>query len=186
MQQTQQVFRPRLTHMGINVFDIAKMERFYTEVLGLIVTDRGRGKTFKMDLVFMSADPGTHHQIVLAGCRDPESKNSTVNQISFRLDSLEQLREMYHRVRDYGVKKLMPLDHGVAWSVYFLDPEDNTVELYVDSPWYVAQPHGDPFDPDRPTDEIIAETEAMCRQDPKFMPIEEFQATMRSRLSGAR
>lgn len=185
MQQTRVAIRPQLTHMGINVFDIAKMEHFYTKVMGLIVTDRGRGKTFKVDLVFMSVDPYTHHQVVLASGRDPESKSSTINQLSFRLDSLSQLRELYHRLRDYGVKKLMPLDHGIAWSVYFLDPEDNTVELYVDSPWYIAQPHGDPLDLERPFEEIIAETEAMCRQDPTFMPIEEYRAGIQSRLSGA-
>jgi len=184
MQQTGPTIRPHMTHMGINVFNIVEMERFYTEVMGLIVTDRGKGRTFKVDLVFMSVDPGTHHQVVLAGGRDPETKNSTINQISFRLDSLDQLREMYHRVRDFGVKRLMPLNHGIAWSVYFSDPEGNTIELYVDSPWYITQPHGDPLDPDQPNEKIIAETEAMCRQDPTFMPIAEFRAEIQSQVSG--
>lgn len=183
MQTAQPTIRPQLTHMGINVFDIAKMENFYTQVLGLIVTDRGRGKNFKADLVFMSVDPSTHHQVALASGRDPESKNSTINQISFHLNSLDELREMYRRVRDYGVKALKPLNHGVSWSVYFFDPEGNTVELYVDSPWYIAQPHGDLFDPERPTEEIFAETEKMCREDPKFMPIDEFQANVRNQLA---
>jgi catechol 2,3-dioxygenase len=31
----------RLAHMGIYVQDRDRMERFYTEVLGLIVTDQG-------------------------------------------------------------------------------------------------------------------------------------------------
>lgn len=184
MQTTQQVIRPQLTHMGINVFDIVEMERFYTQVIGLVVTDRGRGKNFKADLVFMSADPTTHHQVALASGRDPESKNSTINQISFHLDSLDQLREMYRRVRDCGVKGLKPLNHGVSWSLYFFDPEGNTVELYVDSPWYIAQPHGDSFDPEQSTEEILAQTELMCRQDPKFMPIEQFQADIKNRLAG--
>jgi catechol 2,3-dioxygenase len=177
--------RPQLTHMGINVFDIAKMEHFYTQVLGLIVTDRGRGKNFRADLVFMSVDPATHHQVALASGRDPDSTKSTINQISFHLETLDELREMYRRVRDYCVKGLKPLNHGVSWSVYFFDPEGNTVELYVDSPWYIDQPHGDLFDPERPNEEIIAETEAMCRQDPKFMPIEEFRAWVRNQLAAS-
>ena len=58
--------RPQLTHMGINVYDVVAMEKFYTEVIGMVVTDRGRGKNFKADLVFMSVDPSSHHQVVLA------------------------------------------------------------------------------------------------------------------------
>jgi len=183
MQTDQQTIRPHLTHMGINVFDIVKMEHFYTQVLGLIVTDRGRGKTFKTDLVFMSADPFNHHQVVLAGGRDPESKKSTINQLSLRIDSLDQLRVMYRRLQDFKVQNLLPLDHGIAWSVYFSDPEGNTIELYVDSPWYIMQPHGDPLDLEQPTDEIVANTERMCRQDSTFLPIEKFRANVRSRLA---
>ena len=36
---------------------------------------------------------------------------------------------------------LGPVTHGNALSVYFLDPEGNRVELLIDTPWYVPQPH---------------------------------------------
>ena len=36
----------RLAHMGIYVHDRDKMERFYTEVLGLMVTDHGEGRAW--------------------------------------------------------------------------------------------------------------------------------------------
>ncbi len=176
--------RAQLTHMGINVYDIDAMEAFYTGVLGLMVTDRGVGTTFKAQLVFMSVSPYSHHQVVLASGRDPESRSSTINQISFKLNDLEQLRAMYGRVRDYGVAGLRPLNHGNAWSVYFLDPEGNNIELYCDTPWYVSQPHGDMFDPEAPTEQILAETEAICRQDPNFMPIEEWRERIRIQLEG--
>lgn len=100
--------RPHLTHMGINVYDIKKMEEFYTRVLGLVVTDRGRGKNFKADLVFMSVDPHTHHQVALASGRDPDSPRSTINQISFHLDTLDELRVMYRRVKEHGVEGSSP------------------------------------------------------------------------------
>ncbi len=175
--------RPHLTHMGINVYDIKKMEEFYTKVLGLVVTDRGIGKKFKAEVVFMSVDPYTHHQVALASGRDSGSPKSTINQVSFRLDSLDDLRAMYRRVRDYGVDALRPLNHGVSWSAYFFDPEGNTVELYVDSPWYIAQPHSDPFDPETPNEQIMADTLAMCRDDPDFMPIDQFRDSVRAKLA---
>jgi catechol 2,3-dioxygenase len=34
--------KPTLSHMGIFVTDMDRMIRFYTEVLGLTLTDRGR------------------------------------------------------------------------------------------------------------------------------------------------
>ena len=184
MTSTSTTVRPQLTHMGINVYDIAAMEAFYTGVLGLVVTDRGVGRTFKAPLVFMSSNPYSHHQLVLASGRDPESPKTSINQISFKVEDLDQLREMYRRVRDHGVEERRPLDHGNAWSMYFPDPEGNNVEVYCDSPWYVSQPHGDPFDPEAPTPQILAATEAVVRQDPGFMPVEEWRERLRAQLEG--
>ncbi len=184
MTSTSTTVRPQLTHMGINVYDIAAMEAFYTRVLGLVVTDRGVGTTFKAQLVFMSSNPYSHHQLVLASGRDPGSPGTSINQISFKVEDLDQLREMYRRVRDHGVEGLRPLNHGNAWSMYFFDPEGNNVEVYCDSPWYISQPHGDPFDPEAPTEQILAETEAVCRQDPDFMPVEQWRERLRAQLEG--
>lgn len=77
------------------------------------------------------------------------------------------------------------LNHGNALSIYFLDPEENTVEVYLDTPWYVAQPHGDPLDLDRPDDELWSETEAICRKDPTFKLVEEWQAEFQQTLGRA-
>ena len=181
---TGTIVRPQLTHMGINVYDIAAMEAFYTGVLGLVVTDRGVGTTFKAQLVFMSSSPYSHHQVVIASGRDPESPKTSINQISFKVADLDELREMYRRVVEHGVEGLRPLNHGNAWSVYFYDPEGNNVEIYCDSPWYISQPHGDLFDPEAPTEQILAETEAVCRQDPAFMPVEEWREQVRAQLEG--
>ena len=51
----------RLAHMGIYVHDRDKMERFYTEVLGLMVTDHGEGRA-GMHLTFMSGNPQNHQR----------------------------------------------------------------------------------------------------------------------------
>ena len=174
--------RPQLTHLGINVYDVDAMEAFYTGVLGLVVTDRGTALSSPGPLVFLSLDPFNHHQVALAGGRDPDSTTSTINQISFQVKDLDELRAMYRRVRHHGVADIRPLDHGVGWSIYFPDPEGNNVEIYCDSSWYVSQPHGVPFDPETPTEQILADTEAMCRNSPDFMPIEAFRDRVRAQL----
>ena len=68
-------------------------------------------------------DPARHHQVVLATGRDPASRKSTINQLSFTVRSLDELRTMHRRVKDYGVEHLRGLNHGNAWSIYFDDPD---------------------------------------------------------------
>ena len=58
------------SHFGLYVTDLARMEDFYTRVLGLLVSDRGK-LPGGSDLVFLSRDPDEHHQLVLAAGRPP-------------------------------------------------------------------------------------------------------------------
>jgi catechol 2,3-dioxygenase len=170
------VTRPTPSHFGIFVTDVPKMVAFYTEVFGLTQTDTGTGRTFKNTLVFLSASPDQHHQLVIAGGRPPEATFSTVMQLSFAVPSIQSLRDIRARAEARGASKFIPLNHGNALSVYFSDPEGNTVESYVDMPFYIAQPHGDPLDLSKDDATLMAETEAICRQDPTFMPLAEWQA----------
>ncbi len=176
--------RPVLSHMGIYVHDMANMEDFYTRVMGLVVTDRGKAFRFPIDLVFMSSEPGMHHQLALASGRPPEATYSVVNQMSFQVRSLDELREMSRRVTAEGVADLVQINHGNAWSMYFLDPEGNRVEVYLDSPWHVPQPHGDNLDLELSNEEIMRTTFEAVQNDPGFMPREEFEAEMRKKIGG--
>jgi catechol 2,3-dioxygenase len=176
--------RARLAHMGIYVQDRDKMEQFYTEVLGLMVTDRGEGRS-GMHLTFMSANPQNHHQVVLVTGRPDTSGFNPIQQISFMVDSLTDLREVHNRALSLGATEMRPVTHGNAWSVYFKDPEGNTVEAYLDTPFHVPQPHGKPLDLTKSDEQILSETEDACRQDPGFMPIEQFKSQMAARLSAS-
>lgn len=170
------VSQPTPSHFGIFVTDVDKMVHFYKTVFGLIETDRGVGKTFKAPLVFLSASPHQHHQLVIAGGRPPEATFSTVMQLSFAVPSIQSLRDITNQAVALGATRVRPLNHGNALSVYFADPEDNTIEIYIDMPFYISQPHGDPLDLTKDDATILRETEAICRSDPSFMPIDQWQA----------
>ena len=172
------------SHFGIHVTDMATMERFYTRVLGLLVSDRGAlpgGAT----LVFLSRDPDEHHQLVLVTGRPPGVEYNVVNQISFKLPALADLKAMHARVRAEGIKEFRIVTHGNAWSVYFADPEGNRVELFVDTPWHTPQPYAEPFDIDAPEETILAETEALCRNRPGFVSRAEWRAEQVTRMGAA-
>lgn len=160
---------PRLTHFALFVRDLPKMEEFYTGVMGLTVTDRGEASSAPVQMVFMSSDPAEHHQFVLVSGR-PDDVNFSLNQqMSFVVASLDELREMRDRVQNSGLEVKRCVTHGNAWSIYFDDPEGNLIENYVHTPWYVPQPHSIAIDLDQQNKQIMAFTEAHCREDPAFM-----------------
>lgn len=177
---------PRLafSHVGIHVHDLARMTDFYTRFLGFLVTDRGTLDTPQgpAALVFLSRDPREHHQIVLVSGRPATLAYNVVNQLSFRAETLADLRAMHARLTDEPVSDVAAVSHGNALSVYFRDPEGNRIELFVDTPWYVDQPLRVPFDIARPDDEVWAWAEAHARAQPGFRPRADWEAEMRRRM----
>lgn len=169
--------RPSFTHAGILVYDAERLARFYHDVLELHETDRGVGSRGYLT-IFMSSDVAHHHQFVLVQARAP-GQPSTVGQLSFLLSSLDGLRRVHRRVVERGEQPTRIVDHGTSWSVYLADPEDNTVEAYVTSPWYINQPHAEPLDLGQSDAEICSTTERRCRADPSFMMMSEWQERTR-------
>ena len=178
------------SHMGLSVTDIDVMERFYTEVLGFTVTDRGE-IAGGMKLVFMSRDPMDHHQIVLATGRPdtlPENTANTqfgpsINQISFKMGSIADLRDIRERLEAWGAASLFPANHGIAWSVYAHDPEGNNLEFFVDSDWYIDQPYLIPLDFTKTDEEIYEGTRTMCESSAGYEPYGEWRDRVARRMT---
>jgi catechol-2,3-dioxygenase len=153
-----------LGHVGISVTDMDKMLDFYTRILGLTVTDGGEGRG-----VFLSAHPETeHHEFLISPQPD---RHTNAQQISFKIESLDELREMYHDLRDYGIDTFRITNHGVAIGCYFRDPENNHVEVYWSTGMDYPQPHGEPIDLDLSTPELISIIDNMAPKEgsgPKY------------------
>ena len=168
----------KLTHLALFTRDLEGMVDFYTKVLGLTVTDQGEASSAPVQMVFMSSDPGEHHQFVLVNGRPDYATFNVAQQISFLVDSLDELRTTHDRVAAAGLEINRTTTHGNAWSIYFNDPEDNQIEIYAHSPWHVPQPHIHPFDLSLSNDEILRQTAAHCRAAPGFMPVAEREKEM--------
>ncbi|HEY7648678.1 MAG TPA: VOC family protein [Methylomirabilota bacterium] len=160
--------RLAFSHVGLFVTDLEPMVDFYTRVLGFTVSDRG-ALPGRGELVFLSRLPDEHHQIVLVTGRPRDVGFTTVNQLSFRLPTLEDLRAAHAAISKEPISEFRIVSHGNAWSVYFHDPEGNRIELLVDTPWYTPQPYAEPLDLSLPDDEILRRTEAECRARPGFL-----------------
>ncbi|MBM3343777.1 MAG: VOC family protein [Betaproteobacteria bacterium] len=193
MPTTQSI---RFGHFGINCFDIARMEDFYTRVMGMVVADRGYvPPPADRHLVFMTLDPGEHHQFILCSGRTEGQiekgpfrgggRGSAINQISFHMASLAELRRARDRLAAAGCNDGTPICHGNAWSIYIRDIEGNPMELYVDSPWYTPQPCGEPFDLDLGDDELYRQTEALCRGRPGFELADSWRARLAAKIEAS-
>jgi len=170
-----------MSHIGLYVYDLPKMEDFYTRVLGFTVTDRG--KVRGADIVFTSWDPKDHHQVALVSGRPKDLAFNHINQISFRVAAVEDLQAIWRRVKDEpGVSDMRPMDHGNAWSLYFRDPEGNRLEVFCDTQWYIEQPCLEDLDLSLPAEQIRAKSDAFCRTAPGFRPIAEYQAEIAAKM----
>lgn len=174
--------RPHLSHLGIFAMDVDRLQAFYSSVFGLVTTDRGVGKTFKNELIFMTGDPDQHHQIVLSSGRAPNSP-STIMQLSFKVEAIEDLRETRDKALACGGTNLIGLNHGNSWSIYFDDPEGNKVEVYQDTPFHTPQPCGEKLNLEQSEEALLAETKALVDTLSGSKPRHEYSAELAMRLN---
>jgi catechol-2,3-dioxygenase len=143
----------RLGHVGLHCDDLVRQMTFYRDVLGLQVTDQD----IDVGLIFLSSRPDEeHHELVLAAGRSGAADARILQQISFRCDSLEDVREYYRRFKEHGVAFDMIVTHGNAIGIYFYDPEGNRCEVYWATGLAARQPYLERVDLEQPADEIMA------------------------------
>ena len=153
---------PRVTglgHIGIYVRDLDRMAAFYRDFMGMQVTKQSPGRA-----VFLSAAPEhVDHEIALMTGR-PAEEQHLIQQISLRVETLDDLREFKRRIQQEGYQIDRIVTHLSAIGCYFFDPEGNRTEVF----WLTGRPSwvmvGIPIDIDRPDDEILAEIDQVWEQ----------------------
>jgi catechol 2,3-dioxygenase len=115
-----------------------------------------------------AANDRAHHRITLfaaPGLRvDPEKfTHAGLHHTAFEYESFDDLMSSFARLKRLGIEPEFCLNHGVATSLYYSDPDGNLVELKVDNfgNWdasaefirtsenFRQNPAGGFFDPDR-------------------------------------
>jgi catechol-2,3-dioxygenase len=142
-----------LGHVGIYTWDLEKMVAFYRDFMGMQVTKQD----WRMGMVFLSTDPErSDHEIALMRGRPPGEEPYLINQISLRVETLDDLRDFYHRIQDAGLKIDEVVSHCSAIGCYFFDPEGNRTEVF----WVTGRPCWVPtldrVDLDQSDEELLA------------------------------
>lgn len=130
-----------LGHVGIYVDDLMKQRDFYSRVMGLQIADEDLEQR---GMVFLSADPETeHHEFVLMKGRSTTEDTRAIQQLSFKVETLAELKEFHTVFKEEGVRIQRTVSHGNAFGMYALDPEGNTIEVYYKTGFPVPQPYGE-------------------------------------------
>ncbi len=143
-----------LGHVGLFIKDPEVMTDFYCQFLGMTITDRDGDRR-----IFLSARPQSeHHELLLA--KDP-SRHSDLQQLSFRVASLSDLKDFYAQIVQRGYTIDHVSNHGNAIGCYFRDPENNRVEVYWQTGRDWPQPCSERIDLGLSEAEILSELDSM-------------------------
>jgi catechol-2,3-dioxygenase len=125
-----------------------KMIAFYCTLLGAEVINGVEGF-----LSFPSFD-GEHHRLAIIKAQGLEKRPKNclgMNHAAFSYSSLAEILFVYERMKGLDVRPLYCVNHGTTTSLYYLDPDENQAEIFVDnfdtSPEVVHYKHTEQFLP---------------------------------------
>ncbi len=127
-------YRPKyLGHVNIFVRNAERSREWYADVLGLHTYDVRPGRA-----AFMAADREQSHEVALIQVGEeapgPQKRQVGLNHMAWMMESLEDLKELYQRLKDKGVPIERISDHGISLGIYFRDPDGNGVEASYELP----------------------------------------------------
>lgn len=145
-----------LGHVGIYVQDLDVMKEFYGDFLGMTLTKCNDW------MAFYSSDPeAVDHEIALMKGRPSAEDPHLIQQISLRVDTLDDVRDFKRRILERGYRINTIVTHASAIGCYFADPEGNNTEVF----WLTGLPSwaniGVQIDIDRPDEEVMADVRAV-------------------------
>jgi catechol 2,3-dioxygenase-like lactoylglutathione lyase family enzyme len=125
----------RLDHFGVDVADLPRAERFYTELLGMTVRMRLE------DQVLLSYGEGSCALFLkpdrplggLEQIKNPLGKSHHAFEVSWQ--DYEAAQQVF---AERGIPYHAPIDWGDHECLYFLDPDGNLLELIGYRPAEVA------------------------------------------------
>jgi len=126
----------KLGHIVLNVTDLERSVRFYTEALGFAVSDVYPPEMVPGGMVFMRCN-ADHHGVALVGSMKQPASSSELHHCAFEVGTLDEVL----RVREHLKRHNVPIDFegrrraGCQIAVEFRDPDGHRLEIY----WGVDQ-----------------------------------------------
>ena len=158
---SEAIAKPSLHHVNLKTTRLQEMIDWYGTVVGMEVVHEFAGGAF------LTNDAACHRLALLTSpaiSKDEDKlRHAGIHHIAFEYDSVDELMATYKRLRSKGIGPHCALDHGMTLSLYYVDPDGNSVELQVDNfgdwtkstefmraaPEFEADPIGALVDPDQ-------------------------------------
>jgi catechol 2,3-dioxygenase len=120
-----------LGHVVIKVRNQQRAEAFYNGLLGIPIAARFP----PLSMTFFTL--GNHHDFAVAAvgddALDAPANSPGLFHVAFKIGTrIDELREAKLQLEAAGLK-VEAYDHEVSKSIYFNDPDGNTIELYIDA-----------------------------------------------------
>ena len=120
----------KVGHVVLGVRDPQASVKFYTEALGMEevnVIDLG-----DMKMAFLSFGDRDHDIALLQVPEDEPVGSAGFTHTALEIEGgVDELKELYQKLTDYGATVEMTADHVITKSFYFLDPDGNRLELFA-------------------------------------------------------
>jgi len=121
----------RIGHVVLNVREIGRSLRFYTEVLGFEVSDIYPDSMVPGGMAFLRCNPD-HHGVALVGGKTEDAHNTDLNHVAFEVATLDEVIRAHEHLSQHDV----PMDFagrrraGCQIAVEFRDPDGHRLEIY--------------------------------------------------------
>jgi catechol 2,3-dioxygenase-like lactoylglutathione lyase family enzyme len=132
----------KLGHVVLNVRDVERSARFYSEVLGFEISDVYPEEMVPGGMAFLRCNPD-HHGIALVGSLKEPTASAELNHIAFEVATLDEVV----RAHDHLCRRGIEIDFAGRRRVEFRDPDGHRLEIY----WGIDQIGSDGHD--RPASE---------------------------------
>jgi catechol 2,3-dioxygenase len=158
---TAAVARPILHHVNLKTTRLQEMIDWYATTVGLTTVFVFPGGAW------LTNDTANHRLALLTSSKMSDDADKLVHtgihHFAFEYATFDDLLNAYTRLKELGITPHMALDHGMTLSLYYVDPDGNSVELQADnfgnwdqssawmrtSPDFAADPIGKFLDPDQ-------------------------------------
>jgi catechol-2,3-dioxygenase len=110
--------------------------RRYEELIAWYQTVLGAKPVFASPFITFLTWDSEHHRIAIAHAphfKDRPDDAVGLDHIAVTLPSAVDLLRTYERLRALGIEPTTPIHHGPTLSMYYLDPDKNSIELQVDA-----------------------------------------------------
>lgn len=115
-------------HFVLRSSNVQPMIDWYSTVLNMHVVQRTEY------ICFLTYDD-EHHRlgiVNIAGLHAPDTKTWGLAHVAYTFRNIGELLATYRRLKAQGIEPYRPIHHGPTVSLYYRDPDGNSVELQVD------------------------------------------------------